>query len=92
MYTDQTIKITPSCNVRMMAKSVVSVAAIVGYNHCHMPRHRIKEALDISLEYSSHVASAYCQIRPGVSRASRFAKINHMFSRDRENKQAKETI
>ncbi|GFX03289.1 uncharacterized protein TNCV_3555171 [Trichonephila clavipes] len=32
-----------------MTKSVVGVAAIVGYNRYHTPRHRIKEALDVSL-------------------------------------------
>ncbi|GFX01206.1 transposable element Tcb1 transposase [Trichonephila clavipes] len=53
LYKDETIKITISCNVWMMTKSVVSVAAIVGYNHCHTPRHRIKEALDVSLGYRS---------------------------------------
>ncbi|GFV54155.1 hypothetical protein TNCV_1027271 [Trichonephila clavipes] len=37
----------------MMTESVVSVAAIVGYNRCHTPRHRIKEPLDVSLGYSN---------------------------------------
>ncbi|GFT67021.1 hypothetical protein TNCV_1348631 [Trichonephila clavipes] len=36
-----------------MTKSVVSVAAFVGRNRCHTPRHGIKEALDEYLEYSS---------------------------------------
>ncbi|GFT30946.1 hypothetical protein TNCV_1683201 [Trichonephila clavipes] len=36
----------------MMTKPVVSVAAIVGYNRCHTPRHRIKDTLDVSLGYS----------------------------------------
>ncbi|GFV67493.1 hypothetical protein TNCV_4621741 [Trichonephila clavipes] len=36
-----------------MAKSVVSVADIVGYNRCHMPRHGIQEAFDVSLGYSN---------------------------------------
>ncbi|GFX84083.1 hypothetical protein TNCV_4858911 [Trichonephila clavipes] len=44
LYKDQTIKITDSCDV-WMTKSVVNVAAIIGYNRCHTPRHRIKEAL-----------------------------------------------
>ncbi|GFW68215.1 hypothetical protein TNCV_1880971 [Trichonephila clavipes] len=47
------IKITASCDMWMKTKSVVSVAAIVGYNHFHTLRHRIKEALDVSLGYSS---------------------------------------
>ncbi|GFW45381.1 hypothetical protein TNCV_4734881 [Trichonephila clavipes] len=42
---------TASCEVWMMTKLVVSVAAIIGYNRCHMPRHRIKEALDEPLSY-----------------------------------------
>ncbi|GFW47866.1 hypothetical protein TNCV_2400531 [Trichonephila clavipes] len=37
----------------MKAKSVGIVVAIVGYNHCHTSRHRIKEALDVSLRQSS---------------------------------------
>ncbi|GFT52542.1 hypothetical protein TNCV_14991 [Trichonephila clavipes] len=36
-----------------MIKSVVGVAAIVGYNHCHTPRHSAKGALDVSLGYIS---------------------------------------
>ncbi|GFY17807.1 hypothetical protein TNCV_1075421 [Trichonephila clavipes] len=49
------IKITAFCDVWMMAKLIVSVAAIVGYSHCHchIPWHRTKEALDAYLEYSS---------------------------------------
>ncbi|GFU28448.1 hypothetical protein TNCV_1938361 [Trichonephila clavipes] len=38
---------------RMMTKSVVSVAVIVGYNRCLMSRHGIEEASDVSLKYSS---------------------------------------
>ncbi|GFX33371.1 uncharacterized protein TNCV_812331 [Trichonephila clavipes] len=53
LYKDQTIKITASCDVWMMTKSVASIDAIVGYNHCHTPRHRINEAFDVSLGYSS---------------------------------------
>ncbi|GFV93697.1 uncharacterized protein TNCV_365981 [Trichonephila clavipes] len=40
MYEGQTIKNTASCDVSMMTKSIVSVAAIVAYNHCHTPRYR----------------------------------------------------
>ncbi|GFY22822.1 hypothetical protein TNCV_2180831 [Trichonephila clavipes] len=36
-----------------MTKSVVSVSIHVGYNHCHTPRYRIKEAMNVSLGYSS---------------------------------------
>ncbi|GFX02504.1 uncharacterized protein TNCV_727581 [Trichonephila clavipes] len=53
LYKDQTIKITATCDVWMMTKSVVSAAAIVGYNRCHMRRDGIKEALDVSLGHSS---------------------------------------
>ncbi|GFT05043.1 hypothetical protein TNCV_530981 [Trichonephila clavipes] len=35
----------------MTTKSIVSVATIVGFNRCHTPRHRLKDALDVSLEY-----------------------------------------
>ncbi|GFS64922.1 uncharacterized protein TNCV_1584231 [Trichonephila clavipes] len=51
LYKDQTIKITASCDV-WMTKSIVSVATIVGYNCCHTPQHRIKEALDVFLGHS----------------------------------------
>ncbi|GFX32470.1 uncharacterized protein TNCV_2173881 [Trichonephila clavipes] len=63
-----------------------SLTTIVGYKSYHTPRHRIKEALDVSLGYSSfHAASIYCQNWPGgaaggVSRASRCASMNHTFS------------
>ncbi|GFU73438.1 hypothetical protein TNCV_3052221 [Trichonephila clavipes] len=53
MYNDQTIKITSSCDVWMMTKSEVRVAAILGCNHCHTPRHVIKEALDVCLGNSN---------------------------------------
>ncbi|GFT87747.1 uncharacterized protein TNCV_4000961 [Trichonephila clavipes] len=53
LYKDQTIEITASYDTWMMTKSVVSVAAIVDYNHCHTARHRVKEALDVFLGYSS---------------------------------------
>ncbi|GFV85222.1 DUF5641 domain-containing protein [Trichonephila clavipes] len=39
---DQKIKITASCDVWMMTKSVINVAATVGYNRCLRPRQRIK--------------------------------------------------
>ncbi|GFW94199.1 hypothetical protein TNCV_1979391 [Trichonephila clavipes] len=56
------IKITAFCDKWMMTKSVVSVAAIVGYNRSHTPRHKIKEALEVSLGYSSlDAVSIYCQ-------------------------------
>ncbi|PRD34972.1 UNVERIFIED_CONTAM: hypothetical protein NCL1_12936 [Trichonephila clavipes] len=53
LYKDQMMKITASCDVWMTTKSVVSVASIVVYNRCHTPRHRIKEALDVWVGYSS---------------------------------------
>ncbi|GFW88677.1 hypothetical protein TNCV_2833381 [Trichonephila clavipes] len=31
----------------------VTAASIVGYNRCHRPHHRIKEALDVFLRYRS---------------------------------------
>ncbi|GFX38322.1 hypothetical protein TNCV_3813681 [Trichonephila clavipes] len=42
-----------------MTKSVVGVAAILGYNHCNLPRHRIKVALDVSLGYRSPCSITY---------------------------------
>ncbi|GFS96537.1 uncharacterized protein TNCV_3943361 [Trichonephila clavipes] len=53
LYRDQTIKITASCDVWTMTKSVVSVAAIVDYNRCLTPRHRIKESLVVPLGFNS---------------------------------------
>ncbi|GFV69883.1 hypothetical protein TNCV_1982501 [Trichonephila clavipes] len=53
LYKDQTMKITASCDVNMMTKSVVSIAAIVGYNHCHMLWYGIKDALHVSVGCSS---------------------------------------
>ncbi|GFY23869.1 uncharacterized protein TNCV_3536631 [Trichonephila clavipes] len=50
LHKNQTIEITASCDVWMMTKSVISVTTIVGYNYCHTPQHRTKEALDVSLE------------------------------------------
>ncbi|GFY07818.1 hypothetical protein TNCV_4287541 [Trichonephila clavipes] len=38
----QTIKMTTSCDVWMMTKSEVSIAAIVDCNRYHMPQHRIQ--------------------------------------------------
>ncbi|GFV76719.1 hypothetical protein TNCV_4729391 [Trichonephila clavipes] len=52
LYEDQTIKITDSCDVGMIAKSVVSITTIVGFNRYHRPRHGIKEDLDVSLGYT----------------------------------------
>ncbi|GFW78875.1 uncharacterized protein TNCV_2058961 [Trichonephila clavipes] len=52
LFKDQTIKITASCDVWMMPKSVVNVAAIVRYD-CHTLRHNIKEALNASLGHNS---------------------------------------
>ncbi|GFS87439.1 hypothetical protein TNCV_207571 [Trichonephila clavipes] len=49
LYKDQ---ITASCDVWIMTNSVASAAAIVGCNRCHTSRHRIKEALGLSLGYS----------------------------------------
>ncbi|GFU81400.1 uncharacterized protein TNCV_1380681 [Trichonephila clavipes] len=43
------IKITAVWDVRMMTKSVISTAANFGYNRCHTPQLRIKNALDVSL-------------------------------------------
>ncbi|GFU91204.1 hypothetical protein TNCV_4925341 [Trichonephila clavipes] len=37
----------------MITKSVDCVVTIAGYNPCHTSRHRIKEALDVSLGCSS---------------------------------------
>ncbi|GFU19303.1 hypothetical protein TNCV_3032281 [Trichonephila clavipes] len=37
----------------MLTKSVVSAATIVGCNHCHVHQHKLKEALDVSLENNS---------------------------------------
>lgn len=52
-YKDQMIGCTTSCEVRKMMKSVVTVAATAGYNHCCMPRHWIKDNLDVLVGYSS---------------------------------------
>ncbi|GFW32529.1 hypothetical protein TNCV_676871 [Trichonephila clavipes] len=53
LYKDQTIKITASCDEWMMTNSAVSVSDIVGYSHCYAPQHKSKEALDVSLGYTS---------------------------------------
>ncbi|GFT24122.1 hypothetical protein TNCV_2063731 [Trichonephila clavipes] len=76
---------TASCDVWMMVKSVVSVTVIVGYNPCHTPRHRTKETLDVSLEYSSpcgfHILPKLSGVAAGgVSQTSRCASMDHMFS------------
>ncbi|GFU73738.1 hypothetical protein TNCV_1659511 [Trichonephila clavipes] len=58
LYKDQTIKITTSCDVWMMTKSVVSFATIVGYNDCHTPRHRIKGfGCIVEVQQSMHLPS-----------------------------------
>ncbi|GFW36674.1 uncharacterized protein TNCV_1956741 [Trichonephila clavipes] len=64
LYKDQTITVTASCDLWMMTESVVSVDVIIGYNWCHTPRHRIKEALDVSLGVQKsmwlpHIAKVY---------------------------------
>ncbi|GFV91106.1 hypothetical protein TNCV_896271 [Trichonephila clavipes] len=48
-----------SWDVWMMTKSVVSVATIVGYNCCHTPWHRAKEALDVSLGVQQPIRLPY---------------------------------
>ncbi|GFS92896.1 hypothetical protein TNCV_1162681 [Trichonephila clavipes] len=53
LFKDQTIKIITSGDLWTMAGSVVSLAIIAGYNHCHKPRYRFKYALEVSLGYSS---------------------------------------
>ncbi|GFV71701.1 hypothetical protein TNCV_3534891 [Trichonephila clavipes] len=45
----------------MMTKSAVNVASIVGYNHCHMPRHKIKDTL---VEYLGNSSSCGFHILP----------------------------
>ncbi|GFW19538.1 hypothetical protein TNCV_1604301 [Trichonephila clavipes] len=69
----------------MTTKSVDSVATIVGYTHCHMSRHSIKEVLDVSLGYSSpcgfHILQKFIWCgNGGVSRARRCASMDHTFS------------
>ncbi|GFX59148.1 hypothetical protein TNCV_936631 [Trichonephila clavipes] len=72
----------------MVIKSVVSVAAIVGYNHCYAPRHRIKEALDVSLSYSSpcvfRILSKliWCSSGGCIPSHSRCASMSHTLSID----------
>lgn len=51
-----------------MKKSVVSVATTVGYNLCHMPWHRIKEAFDVSLENSRICSTPILSIEIGNNR------------------------
>ncbi|PRD29220.1 UNVERIFIED_CONTAM: hypothetical protein NCL1_30075 [Trichonephila clavipes] len=43
------IKIIPFGNMWMITKSVVSVTAIVGYSHCHTPRHIINWGTAVSM-------------------------------------------
>ncbi|GFV96176.1 uncharacterized protein TNCV_1871361 [Trichonephila clavipes] len=83
LYKDQTIKITASCDMWMMTKSEVSLSAIVGYNRCHTPRHRIKEALDVSLRYSTTcgfiILPKLIWFRSGWCIPSRCASMDHTF-------------
>ncbi|GFY24437.1 calcium-activated chloride channel regulator 1 [Trichonephila clavipes] len=44
LYKYQMIEITTSCEVWIMTKSAVSVAAILGYNRCSMPQHSSSSA------------------------------------------------
>ncbi|GFS57026.1 hypothetical protein TNCV_4238181 [Trichonephila clavipes] len=87
----QMIKITASCGMWMMKKSEVSVTVMIGYSHCHIPQHRIKEAMDISFGYSSP-RQTYCQSRSGVaanSVCSHCTSMDHAFLiGDRLGKQA----
>ena len=81
---DQTIKITTSRELWMIIKSVVSVAAIIGYIDYWL-QHRIKETLHASLGYRVHKASRYCQSCSGkaagrVSRANRCASMCYTLS------------
>ncbi|GFS62971.1 uncharacterized protein TNCV_2054461 [Trichonephila clavipes] len=99
LYKDQTILIAASCDVWMITISVVSIAAIKDYNSCHTPRHRIKEALDVSLGYSSpcgfHILPKliWCSIGWCIPVQSLCKHGPHVSDwRDRENKQAKKAI
>ncbi|GFT43084.1 hypothetical protein TNCV_5119501 [Trichonephila clavipes] len=81
-----------------MTKSVVIVAAIVGYNRCHTPRHKIKEALDVSLGYSSSCGSRILPkliwqrvVYPGPVVVQTWIK-RFQLTIDQERKQAKEVI
>ncbi|PRD23139.1 UNVERIFIED_CONTAM: hypothetical protein NCL1_47226 [Trichonephila clavipes] len=49
LYKDQAIEISASCDMWIMINLVVSEDAIVGYNRCHKPQHRFKDALEVSL-------------------------------------------
>ncbi|GFV46982.1 hypothetical protein TNCV_3033791 [Trichonephila clavipes] len=84
----------------MTTKSVVSVAAIVGYNHCNTHFHRIKEALDVPLRYSSpcdfHILAKgnlmqQRVVYPGLVIVQVWI-TRFLLVIDRENKQAKEAI
>ncbi|GFX51891.1 uncharacterized protein TNCV_3063091 [Trichonephila clavipes] len=100
LYKDQMIKITASCNVWMMIKSVVSVARNAGYNHCNTLRHEIKEALNVFLGYRSpcgfHILAKliWCNREWCIPVQSLCKHEPHTFALviDRENKQVKETI
>ncbi|GFT27200.1 uncharacterized protein TNCV_40421 [Trichonephila clavipes] len=83
-YNDQTSKITAFCNVWRMTKSEVRVAAIVGCNLCHMPCHRMRKSLVVSLGYHSpcgfHILPKYIWCCSEVCQVSRGASMNHTFS------------
>ncbi|GFU07143.1 hypothetical protein TNCV_1316091 [Trichonephila clavipes] len=69
LYKNETTKITASWDAWIMTKSVDSAAAFVGYSRCHMPRHRIKEALDVSLGcISPHGFHILPKIFPGYTK------------------------
>ncbi|GFU16283.1 hypothetical protein TNCV_4422311 [Trichonephila clavipes] len=76
----------------------VSVAGFVGYNHCHTPRHRIKEVLDVSLGYSSQCGFLIFPKRSGKKVVYPSLVVVKAWSASfrlviyRENKQAKEAI
>ncbi|GFU87200.1 hypothetical protein TNCV_1059121 [Trichonephila clavipes] len=99
LYKDGTIKVTASCDVWMMTKTVVSVTAIVDYNGLLSPQHITIEALDVSLGYSSpcdfHIlpkliwcSSGLCI--PGQS-LCKHEPIRLQLMIDPENKQVKES-
>ncbi|GFV53798.1 uncharacterized protein TNCV_1592211 [Trichonephila clavipes] len=103
LYKDQTIKITASCDVWRRTKLAVRGAAIVGYNHFHTPRHKIKEALDVPavpLGYSSPCGFPvlpkliWCSSGECIQGESceAWTTIHFRLAIDRENKQVKKAI
>ncbi|GFT29008.1 hypothetical protein TNCV_3586591 [Trichonephila clavipes] len=94
LYKDGTIKITASCGVCMMTKSVVSVATIVAMPAA--PRLGIESKRPWMLPWGTaiHAASTYLQsgsgvVVGGVSRANRCASLDHSISvGDRSGEQA----